>query len=184
MNQQVDITFITSHPMKADELSWHLDRPVAHHKLDLPEIQSLDPHEVTSFKAREAYRQLNRPVIVEDFSMRFEAQGHLPGPLIKWFLQELKPQGLCKMLDGYESRVAYAQTCFAYCAGDEVRVFDGIMRGVITSEPCGSHGYGIEAIFIPDGWQKTWGQMNKEEQVTSSVRRIGLKKLEAYLKSN
>lgn len=183
MSQQADITFITSHPMKAEELSWHLNRQVAHYKLDLPEKQSLDPHEVVSIKAQEAYRQLNRPVLVEDFSIRFDALGGLPGPLIKWFLQELKPEGLCKMLDGYDSRAAHAQTCFAYCTGDEVQVFDGIVKGTITDVPHGSHGYGIEAIFVPDGWEKTWGQMNKDEQVASSVRRIGLKKLETYLSS-
>ncbi|MEW6146331.1 MAG: non-canonical purine NTP pyrophosphatase [Thermodesulfobacteriota bacterium] len=133
--------------------------------------------------SQQAYRQLKRPILVEDFSMRFEALGGLPGPLIKWFLQELKPEGLCKLLDSYESRTAYAQTCFAYCAGDEVQVFEGVARGIITDAPRGSHGYGIEAIFIPVGWEKTWGQMNKEEQVASSVRRIGLKKLEAYLSS-
>ena len=62
-----EITFITSHAKKAEEISWHLGHPVAHHKLDLPEIQSLDPHEVVRVKAEEAYRQLQRPVLVEDF---------------------------------------------------------------------------------------------------------------------
>jgi hypothetical protein len=40
-----ELTFITSHAKKAAELSRYLDYPITHHKLDLPEIQSLDPHE-------------------------------------------------------------------------------------------------------------------------------------------
>ena len=62
-----EITFITSHPKKAAQISWHLGHPVTHHTLDLPEIQSLDPHEVARVKAEEAYRQLKRPVLVKDF---------------------------------------------------------------------------------------------------------------------
>lgn len=77
-----EITFITSHAKKAEEISWHLGHPVTHHKLDLPEIQSLDPHEVVRIKVEEAYRQLQCPVLVEDFSLRFEALGTLPGPRI------------------------------------------------------------------------------------------------------
>lgn len=82
----MEITFITSHAKKAEELSWHLSYPVIHRKLDLPEIQSLDPDTIVHFKAQEAYRVLRRPVLVEDFSLRFGALGKLPGPLIKWFL--------------------------------------------------------------------------------------------------
>lgn len=176
-----EITFITSHAKKAEEISWHLGHPVMYHKLDLPEIQSLDPHEVVRVKAEEAYRQLQRPVLVEDYSIRFEALGRLPGPLIKWFLSELKPEGICKLLDSYTTRQAYAQTCFGYCDENGVHIFDGIMEGTIAPEPKGSNGYGMDAMFIPAGQSKTWGEMDKDEQVKYSLRRIGLKKLEEFL---
>lgn len=176
-----EIIFITSHAKKAEEISWHLGYPVTHHKLDLPEIQSLDPHEVIRVKAKAAYQQLQRPVLVEDFSLRFEALGKLPGPLIKWFLQELKIEGICKLLDNYKTRVAYAQTCFGYCDENGLHIFDGITKGTITPEVRGGKGYGTDGIFIPDGQGKTWGEMNKEEQTAYSVRRIGLKKLEKFL---
>jgi len=177
----MQLTFITSHTKKAEEISWHLGHPVKHHKLDLPEIQSLDPHDVIRVKAEEAYRILQRPVLVEDFSLRFEALGKLPGPLIKWFLQELKVEGLCRLLNGYSSRTAYAQTCFGYCDEEGVQIFDGVMRGTIVRELRGDNGYGTDGIFIPEGQNKTWGEMDKEEQITYSVRRLGLEKLEEFL---
>lgn len=175
------LVFITSHPKKAEELSWHLDCLVTYHKLDLPEIQSLDPHEVVRVKAQEAYNQLKKPVLVEDYSIRFEALGKLPGPLIKWFLHELKPEGLCRLLDCYNSRQAYAQTSFGYCDDKGVRIFDGLMKGTIASELKGDNGYGMDAMFIPAGQSKTWGEMNEKEQIKYSLRRIGLKKLEKFL---
>lgn len=162
-------------------MGWHLHRPIAHHKLDLPEIQSLDPHEVAAHKAREAYAQLKCPVLVEDFSVRFAALGALPGPLIKWFLEELKPEGMCKLLNYYETRQAFVQDCFAYYDGGEVQIFDGTLEGSIALEPRGEFGYGTDSIFIPKGWNKTWGEMDKEEQIASSVRSIGLRKLEEFL---
>lgn len=177
------LIFITSHPKKAEELSWHLNFPVTHHKLDLPEIQSLDPDEVVRHKAAEAYRRLQCPVLVEDYSIRFAALGKLPGPLIKWFLKELEVTGLCKLLDGYNDRTAYAQTSFGYCDADGVRIFDGVMKGSIATEPRGEALYGMDCLFVPEGQSKTWGEMSKDEQIAWSVRRIGLKKVGEFLGS-
>jgi non-canonical purine NTP pyrophosphatase (RdgB/HAM1 family) len=175
------LTFITSHPKKADELSRYLNYPVRHHKLDLPEIQSLDPHEVIRTKATEAYSQLQRPILVEDFSLRFEVFGCLPGPLIKWFLAELKPEGLCRLLDNYDTRNATAQTCFAFCDQNGLHIFDGAIEGAIATSVRGEHGYGTDSIFIPAGQSKTWSEMDEQEQTEYSLRRIGLEKLQQFL---
>lgn len=176
-----NIVFVTSHAKKAEELSLYLDRPVTHHKLDLTEIQSLDPHEVTRAKAEEAYKKLRSPVLVEDYSLRFEALGKLPGTLIKWFLDEIGVEEICHLLDRYDNRTAYAQTCFGYCDENGVQVFDGVLKGTISTTTKGDYGYGTDSIFIPDGQDKTWGEMNRQELTKYSIRRIALEKLEAYL---
>lgn len=176
------ITFVTSHPKKAEQLGWHLDYPIDHQKLDLPEIQSLDLGEVVSHKAREAFQQIRRPVLVEDISFRFFALGKLPGPLIKWFLQELKVEGLCRLLDGYSDRAAVAEVSFALYDGKNLNIFDGRLEGTIAPSPRGEEGFGTDSIFIPKGYEKTWGEMSKEEQIETSVRGIALKKLENFLK--
>lgn len=175
------IVFVTSHAKKAEELSLYLDRPVTHHKLDLTEIQSLDPHEVARLKAEEAYKQMATPVLVEDYSLRLEALGKLPGTLIKWFLDEIGVEGVSHLLDSYDNRTAYAQTCFGYCDEDGSRVFDGILKGTVPVAARGDHGYGTDSIFIPDGQDKTWGEMSQDELNQYSIRRIALEKLEAYL---
>src|SRR3989344_3848326 len=176
------ITFITSHPKKAEQLSWHPNYPVDHQNLDLQEIQSLDLGEVVSSKAREAFKLVKKPVLVEDMSFRFVAFGKLPGPFIKWFLQELKVGGLCKLLDGYDDRGAVAEVSFALYNGKNLNVFDGQMEGTIAQSPRGDAGFGTDSIFIPNGSKKTWGEMSEEEQIETSVRRIALKKLEDFLR--
>lgn len=179
-----EITFITSHPLKAQQLGRHLNVPVRHRKLDLEEIQSLDVCEVVKHKALAAYAQVGKPVLVEDISFQFLALGKLPGPLIKWFLKELNVEGLCRLIDAYDNREVVAQAAFAFADGKDVHVFLGEMSGRIADRPRGESGFGIDSLFIPEGWDKTWGEMTDEEQMQSSVRRLALKKLEKFLSDN
>lgn len=176
------ITFITGNKSKAEQLALHLNHPVEHKKLDLVEIQSLDPEEIIEHKAKEAYKQINTPVLVEDTSLIFHALGKLPGPLIKWFLTELDNEGLCRILDGYEDRSALARVFFGLYDGKELKMFQGEMKGTIAKSPRGKRGFGWDPIFIPEGQSKTWGEMDDEEQKQTSMRRIALKQLEGYLK--
>lgn len=178
-----EIYYITSHPLKAKQISLHLDYPIKHKSLDLQEIQSLDVLEVATHKAKVAFEAVGRTVLVEDISFTFEALGNLPGPLIKWFLKELQVQGICKLLNNYDNRGARGQVVFVLYDGTELHSFEGEMLGQIAEQPVGKDGFGIDSIFIPQGYSKTWGEMNKEEQEKTSMRRIALKKLEKFLKS-
>lgn len=176
------ITFITGNEAKADQLARHLDHPVAHKKLDLAEIQSLDLKKIITHKAKEAYDHMKGLVLVEDTSLTFLSLGKLPGPLVKWFLTELGNEGLRKILDGYESRDALAEVCFGLYDGKELNTFERQMKGRIANEPRGDEGFGWDPIFIPEGREKTWGEMSFEEQKETSMRRIALKKLQKFLK--
>lgn len=179
----MELTFITGNAAKAEQLGRHLDHPVAHKKLDLPEIQSLDLREVVEHKAREAYSHIHSPVLVEDTSLVFTALGQLPGPLIKWFLTELDNDGLSKLLNNYEDRSCVAEVCFGLYDGHELKTFEGKARGTVATTPRGEKGFGWDPVFIPEGHEKTWGEMDPEEQKETSMRRIALKKLEAHLRS-
>jgi XTP/dITP diphosphohydrolase len=177
------LTFITGNAAKAEQLGRHLEMPVNHQKIDLAEIQSLDIKEVVEHKAKEAYKHVQKPILVEDTSLTFTALGKLPGPLIKWFLTELDNSGLCQLLNGYDDRSAKAEVIFGLYDGSTMLFFDGSMAGEIATEPKGDKGFGWDPIFIPKGHSKTWGEMDSKEQKETSMRRIALKKLEAYLRS-
>ncbi|MEK7153184.1 MAG: non-canonical purine NTP pyrophosphatase, partial [Patescibacteria group bacterium] len=102
MTTQGSFTFISGNQHKVDYLAKWLGRPIEYQKIDLDEIQSLDLKAVAEHKVRQAYAILKRPVLVEDVGFTFEAMGRLPGPLIKWFLEELGVAGLCNLADGLE----------------------------------------------------------------------------------
>jgi len=180
---QTDFTFVTGNAAKAKQLGLHLKLPVppAHQRIDVPEIQSLNPYEVVEAKVKSAYQIIGGPVLVEDVSLRFEAMGNLPGSLIKWFLQELDNEGLCRMLDGYQTRAAAAEVIFGYFDGGEVRYFGAEKFGEIATEPRGQAGFGWDPIFIPEGHTLTWGEMTAEQQAETSMRKLALYKLQLAL---
>ncbi len=178
------LTFITGNEMKAKQLSEHFHFPVDHMKLDLPEIQSLDLEEIVRDKARRAYAVVGSPVLVEDVSFTLRALGALPGPLIKWFLQSIKNEGICRLLDKYDDRTATAEVCFGLCDGEEVYLFKGTRKGIVVDGPRGKLGFGFDPIFIPDGYKKTWAAMDEAEARESSMRRLALEKLSAFLEDN
>eukprot|EP00923_Selenidium_pygospionis_P033412 GHVN01058700.1.p1 GENE.GHVN01058700.1~~GHVN01058700.1.p1 ORF type:complete len:137 (+),score=23.30 GHVN01058700.1:360-770(+) len=126
------ILFCTSNEGKLKEVRSMLEGTsvsVKSSSIDLPEFQGTS-EEVTREKCKAAFREIGRPVVVEDTSLGFSAFGGLPGPYIKWFLKNLGPEGLPKLLSSFEDKTATALCIFGY--------WDGSPR----SEPClffGSH---------------------------------------------
>ena len=177
-----DITFITGNQNKADFLAKHLGFPVAHHKLDLDELQSLDLHTVVEHKVRQAYDILQQPVLVEDASLIFTAMGRLPGTFVKWFIEEIGYDGLLKLANSLPDQTAVGHVCYGFYDGQEVHFFDGEMRGRIAEEAKDNgQGFGFDPIFINDGFDKTRAQMTDEEYAATSYRMGGIHKLRAFL---
>lgn len=175
------IIYVTTNLHKLEELRRHVDLPLVHKPLELPEIQSLDPIEVAIEKAKAAFQIVQSPVLVEDVSVVFHAMGNLPGPFIKWFWTELGLEVLCRMLDQYPDRSATCQVTFGLYDGKTLKTFVNKRKGTIAQSPKGSKSSGWNPIFIPDGQTKTWAEMDFEEQMKTSMRRPALKQLEKYL---
>jgi len=159
-----DVTFITGNQHKADYLAKLLAVPLQHHKLDLVEIQSTSTEEIVEHKAREAYRQLGTPVLVEDVYLSFTALNGLPGPFIKFFVEQ--PDGLeklCRMLDPFNDRSATGGCVFGYYDGSRMELVAGSLNGTIAEHPRGSGGFGWDQIFCPDGYGgKTRAELSEE----------------------
>jgi len=175
------LTFITGNPAKAKYLADYFHLPVEHVKLDLPEIQSTNLQEIVENKARRAFGIIKTPVIVEDVSLIFHELKALPGPLIKWFLETLGNDGLCKLVDGFDNKKASAEVMFAICDESGVNTFGGSIEGSIADAPRGEMGFGWDPIFIPDGYTKTWAEMSNDEKHLTSMRKIALQKMAEYL---
>lgn len=179
-----ELTFISGNQHKIDLLAKWLAVPIPHRKIDLPEIQSLDSHEVVAHKAREAYKIVGAPVLVEDVSMVFSAMGRLPGTFIKWFIEELGIDGLCTLASSLPDQRAVCTITYGLYDGATMEYFESAQPGVIASEPRGTNGFGWNAIFIPDGTVLTYAEMDDATVEHWSIRARALKDLHKYLTEN
>ena len=175
-----DFTFVTGNQNKVDYLSKFFGVPVKHIKLDLDEIQSLDLKIIAEHKARQAYQKVQTPVLVEDSSLEFYAFGKLPGPFIRFFVEEMSLEAMCLMLPE-NSRKAVARSTFGYFDGKDMRFFEGILNGEIAMTPKGENGWAWDKIFIPEGYSVTRGELNDEEYKKTSLIFRSVAELKEFL---
>lgn len=180
----MEILFATSNEGKAKELQSVLQRPVQQIKIDLPELQALDVKDVIEQKAREAYRQVGKPVLVEDTSLSITSWNGLPGALIRWFLKSVGTTGICRMLQGFDNLEATAEVCIGYFDGVQFVSFSGIIHGTVPRAPRGTMGFGWDPIFAPVDSDKTFAEMTYEDKESVSMRKQAALKLKQFLDEN
>ena len=153
----MSVTFITGNPNKAKVFADHMKLDIKHKSLDLDEIQSLSLREITEHKLIQAYDIVGGPVLVEDSGCSLDAFGKFPGPFVKWMLEAVGLEGICRSVDGRD-RGSVASICFGYFDGVEMKFFEGSVHGTIADHPRGESNFGWNSIFTPDGQLKTYAE--------------------------
>jgi len=179
-----DLLFVTSNPGKLREAEAVLGVTLAHRALDLPEIQSLDLEKVVRHKARAAYAELGRAVLVEDTALELAALGGFPGPLIRFLLESVGATGLCRLAACFGDDRATAR-CFACCSDGSLEILGrGMAAGRIIESPRGDDGFGWDVVFAPDeGGGRTYAEMGDNEKNALSHRRRALESLKDALRT-
>ena len=135
-----DLVFVTSNPGKLREAEAVLGRSLDHCELDLPELQTLDLEEVVRGKAGAAWKSLERPVLVEDTSLELAGLGGFPGPLIRWLLVSVGPEGICRISGCFDNRRATAR-CLICATDGTTEIFgEGGGEGAVAPSPRGEGG--------------------------------------------
>lgn len=174
---------VTSNENKWREAQRILGRSLARAKLDLPEIQAATTAEVALHKARAAFAELKRPVVVEDAGIELRAFGGFPGPFIKYWEILGGLESICRAVDGPKDRGVVAVCALGVCTADGAYIVEGRTEGTIAERPRGTGGFGWDAIFVPVGETRTFGEMTAEEKDRISHRRRAWEKLAASLGS-
>ena len=143
--------------------------------------------ENAQLKALAASRQLPDLVIADDSGLEVDALGGEPGiysaryaganatdrDKIDKLLRELAR--VRAKTDGRRARfrcvVALARN------GNLLGTFEGIVEGRIADEVRGHSGFGYDPIFIPDGFEQTFGELPKEVKNTISHRARAIRAL-------
>lgn len=155
------ITFITWNQNKADYLSKYLGINLLHHKINLDEIQSMDLFEIVTHKVKQAYDIVKWPVLVEDVSLEFDALWWLPGPFIKFFVENTSFQSICDMIP-INNRKATAKCVFWYYDGTILKCIEGNLNWTISITPQWEKWFWRDKIFIPDWYTITRAQMDNQ----------------------
>ncbi len=177
----MNLTFVTTNEGKLKEAKEILKQEIESSSLKLDEVQTLDPIECVEKKAEAAYKILQKPVLVEDTSLFFDAWNGLPGVFIDYFMKTLNNEGLTKLLKVEPNRKAKAQTSLCFYDGKEKVTVVGEIKGEIADSPRGKDGFGWDSIFIPEGKDKTFAEMNSEEKNKISMRKLAFEKLSEKL---
>lgn len=86
-------------------------------------------------------------------------------------------------LQGKVNRNAYFCTVIALNINNQQFIFEGRIGGKILYTKQGSMGFGYDPIFMPDGTNKSFAELTKEEKNSISHRGIAFKKLIEFLSS-
>jgi len=89
---------------------------------------------------------------------------------------------LLNKLEGVEDRSAQFKTIISLMWNGEEHLFEGIIQGKIINERRGTNGFGYDPVFIPEGSEKTFGEMQLAEKNIFSHRRRTMDKLISFLK--
>jgi XTP/dITP diphosphohydrolase len=123
-------------------------------------------------KAMAAAKATDRPAFADDSGLVVDALGGEPGiHSARWagpdkdFRFAMNRIQTLLIERGAEQRRAHfiAALCLAWPDG-HVEEFEGRVDGVAVWPPRGDQGFGYDPLFLPDGFDRTFGQMNADEK--------------------
>jgi XTP/dITP diphosphohydrolase len=86
-------------------------------------------------------------------------------------------------LNGVSNRKARFRTVISLQWRGREYFFEGMCKGNITHEKSGEQGFGYDPVFVPEGADKTFAQMTREEKARFSHRAKALAQLIVFLKT-
>lgn len=116
-------------------------------------------------KARYVESKTNIPALSDDTGLEVEALNGAPGVYSARYAgknatYEKNTQKLLNELDGVENRRAQFRTVVALVTNQDEFTFEGVCKGVIIENPKGSKGFGYDPVFKPDGYEKTFAELD------------------------
>lgn len=79
-------------------------------------------------------------------------------------------QKLLKEINKVADKSAYYQSVICLMIDESIYYFEGKCAGSITETPKGDGGFGYDPLFIPEGYEQTFGELSLEVKNTLSHR--------------
>ena len=158
------------------------------------EMGLIDPEETgatfrenAAIKARAAAKEAGAPALSDDSGLAVAALDGAPGVYSARWAGE--PRDFAKAMEKVERALADAGAtdfsarfvcalCLAWPDGHE-EIFEGDVKGRLAFPPRGENGFGYDPIFIANGYDVTFGEMDPAEKHAISHRADAFAKLRA-----
>ena len=147
--------------------------------------------ENAKLKALAISKQLPGLVIADDSGLEVEALGGAPGIYSARYagtnasdkekIAKLLRQ-LAKVGAKSDQRRARFRCALAVARdGQILATVEGVVEGKIAERPRGSHGFGYDPVFIPDGFEETFAELPEQLKNNISHRANAIRKLQTKL---
>jgi len=122
----------------------------------------------------------------DDTGLEVEALNYEPGVYSARYAgednnAEANMNKLLKNLENNPNRKAQFKTAIALNIQGKQFIFEGICKGNILTEKRGDSGFGYDPIFMPEGFNRSFAEMNLAEKGGISHRGKAVEKLVTYL---
>jgi XTP/dITP diphosphohydrolase len=145
-----------------------------------PEENGSTLKENAKIKAVAFYDVARLPVLADDSGLEIDALNGLPGVNSARFAEahndKANREKVLKLLENESNRNAKFCSVLAFYDGTEIKYYVGTCCGKIINEERGTNGFGYDSIFIPDGYDKTFAEMNDVEKNSISHRYLAVLK--------
>ena len=139
-------------------------------------------------KATTIFNIFKKDCFADDTGLMVNALGGRPGVFSARYAGNKKnakdnTNKLLSELKGIEDRRAQFKTVIALIHEGKKYLFEGVIKGEISTSPKGQDGFGYDPIFIPEKYELTFAQLTMHEKNKISHRSRAFKKLIEFLKS-
>ncbi|MBL7054250.1 RdgB/HAM1 family non-canonical purine NTP pyrophosphatase [Candidatus Woesearchaeota archaeon] len=177
------INFVTHNKDKVREFKAILGEEIEVEQVDIdyPELRSDDPEEIVKAAVKKLAEELKKPVVAEDSGLFIHSLKDFPGTSSAYIHKRIGLKGILKLMENVKGRECVYKSAVGYCEPNEEPIsFLGEEKGKIAEEIRGSYGFGHDPIVIPEGSDKTYGEMENVEDA-KNFRRKSVEKLRGYL---
>ena len=181
----MEIYLITTNKNKVVEFKAVLEpkHKVVQESYDYPELRSDDPVEIVKQASKQLVECYGEAVCVEDSCLFIEALDGFPGTCTAYTHKRIGNKGILKTMEGIEDRKIFYKSAIGFCEpGKQPVTFLGEEEGTLAMEERGTNGWGQDAIFIPYGSEKTYGETRQEGSV-NLFRKRALDKFMEFLEN-
>lgn len=138
-------------------------------------------------KASAIFNFSGKNVIADDSGICVNALGGAPGVHSAYFgglprSDEKNNNRLLESLSTHTDRSAFYKAVICLILDGATYFFEGLCHGSIAPEPRGDKGFGYDPLFVPDGYEQTFGELPETLKNELSHRGKAVAKMIAFLK--